>query len=352
MVQAGRVACTFTPFVLTLGALICLVLIFLSGTIQRNTTVGDYYFLKVKWHPKFAVAHCWHSSQLDMTNITLSSSANLVSGSSSSNASALDGALQAAKQKLGMKDYYTVYLRNYCAWNGNDLYAYCSPPQADFYFDPIKVWNLNSSTTGYDVNSILPQSYRNGLATYKKLSAAMFWTYTLGLASVAITILVGISAIFSRWGSFVTSFFAGISVLMVVVASAISSAMFPILKAALKKAFDDQYGTKTTLGSKVYILTWVLCAFIISSGLFWILSICCCSGRSPYNPGSKDARKTRAEKTPYTYERVGSPYLGPRDNQAVPLNTLPAQGHTGYSSGPRAERDITTAYEPFKPQHV
>lgn len=65
--------------------------------------------------------------------------------------------------------------------------------------------------------------------------------------------------------------------------------------------------------------------------------------RSPYNPGSKDARRTRAEKGYYSYERVGSPYPGPQGQQAVPLNNMgPSQ------TAP--QRDTATAYEPFRPQ--
>jgi hypothetical protein len=47
MVNAGRVACITTPFLLSLGALVCLVLIFLAGTFDHNATVDGLYFLKV-----------------------------------------------------------------------------------------------------------------------------------------------------------------------------------------------------------------------------------------------------------------------------------------------------------------
>jgi len=63
--------------------------------------------------------------------------------------------------------------------------------------------------------------------------------------------------------------------------------------------------------------------------------------RSPYNPGGKDARRTRAEKTPYTYERVGSPYLGPQGGQAVPLTNM---------GGGAQSAQRRTAYEPFRAQ--
>lgn len=57
MVNPGRVACIFTPFVLSLGALVCLVLIFLAGTIHKNDTVDDLYFLKVNSPDQGPVLH-------------------------------------------------------------------------------------------------------------------------------------------------------------------------------------------------------------------------------------------------------------------------------------------------------
>lgn len=48
MVNAGRVACIFTPFVLSIIAFICLVYIWLGGTNSSNRTFGDVYFLQVR----------------------------------------------------------------------------------------------------------------------------------------------------------------------------------------------------------------------------------------------------------------------------------------------------------------
>jgi hypothetical protein len=47
MVQAGRVACIAAPFLLSIAALVTLVLIFLAGTQEGNSTTGDLYFVKV-----------------------------------------------------------------------------------------------------------------------------------------------------------------------------------------------------------------------------------------------------------------------------------------------------------------
>lgn len=279
--------------------------------------------------------------QLDLSNFTTSISANLKYSSTGQNLTSLGGALEAAKQSVGMKDYYTIYLRGYCAWNGKDEYAQCSSPSTFFWFNPVDLWGLNSNTTGTDIEELLPKTLRTGLDTYEKVSKAMSVSYIVAIAATAATILVGISAIFSRWGSFATTFFAAAGGIFLLVASVIATALFGTLKGVLNKELKQNYGIEATFGNKVYVTTWVGTAFAVGAGFFWLLSVCCCSGRSPYNPGSKDARRTRAEKTPYTYERVGSPYLGPQGGQAVPLTNMG-------SSAPSAHRQ--TAYEPFRPQ--
>lgn len=285
--------------------------------------------------------------QLDLTNFTTAASANLAS-SSSADSSLLTGALEAAKQELNMYDYYTIYLRGYCGWNGNDKYANCSSPQAIFWFDPITVWGLNSNTTGSTIEQLLPKTLRDGLNTYEAVSKAMGVVYIVALGATSATALVGISAIFSRWGSFATTFFAAASALFFLAGSIISTALFITLKGILNKELKDDYGIETTFGKDIYIVSWIGTAFAVGGGFFWLLSVCCCSGRSPYNQRDHGSRKTRAEKTPYTYERVGSPYLGPQGDQALPLSNLGPQGHHGYNSGPTAQR--SSAYEPFRPQ--
>jgi hypothetical protein len=51
MVQFGRVACITAPFLLSIAALVTLILIFLAGTMERNSTTGDLYFVNVRIPP-------------------------------------------------------------------------------------------------------------------------------------------------------------------------------------------------------------------------------------------------------------------------------------------------------------
>jgi SUR7/PalI family len=112
-----------------------------------------------------------------------------------------------AQKTLKIQDYYTVYLWNYCSWNGNDKYSFCSPRQSEFWFNPVEVWGLN----GTNAESLFPKELKDGLNTYKNVAKYMFIVYVIALVATAIELLIGMSAMFSRWGSFVTTFFAAVS---------------------------------------------------------------------------------------------------------------------------------------------
>ena len=200
-----------------------------------------------------------------MTNLTLTSSANLLSGDTS-NTTLLGGALEDAKQSLGMKDFYTIYLRSYCSWNGNDTYANCTDPKSYFWFNPVNVWGLNS--TGVPVDDFLDKSFRDGLSAYHSASKAIFVLYVGALSAACISLLVGISAVFSRWGSFFTTFCASAMAVLLLGASITATAVYIVLKGALNETLKKDYGIKSDIGNKVLSLTWIGTAF--RSGC-WIL---------------------------------------------------------------------------------
>jgi hypothetical protein len=287
---------------------------------------------------------------MDLTNFTTSNLANLVPGLDSTESSVLSGALSAAKNSGGLADYYTIYLENYCSWNGNDSYSYCSPRTSNFAFDPITIWGLNSTS----VEPLLPASLRDGVATYKKLAGVMYVFYVIALAGSAITLLLGITAFFSKWGSFFTTATATLSGISAIVASTIATALFATLDEAVNHtAIGEDLGITASLGQPILRITWISVLFAAGAWIFWFFSICCCSTRSPYKShrDGGDRKRVKVEKTPYTYERVGSPYLGPRDGQNVPLHSLGGSPQGQYQA-PVYPQQQASAYEPFRPQHV
>ncbi len=220
MVQAGRIACIFTPFALSIATLVCLILIFIGGTAEKNNTLGSFYFFEVRNLQSYTP----HSAILTISQADLSSFANATSNdlldiidlsSTSSNlnlakrdtntTSELASLLAEAQKELTLKDYYTIYMWNYCSWSGDEKYSYCSPKKAEFWFYPVEVWGLNN-TAG--IETLIPTDLKDALNTYQTVSKYMFIIYVIALVATAVELLIGISAIFSRWGSFFTTFFA------------------------------------------------------------------------------------------------------------------------------------------------
>jgi hypothetical protein len=47
MGKAGRVACIFTPYVLTIASLICIIMVGLGCTKASSSTLNNLYFMRV-----------------------------------------------------------------------------------------------------------------------------------------------------------------------------------------------------------------------------------------------------------------------------------------------------------------
>lgn len=135
--------------------------------------------------------------------------------------------LVSANNKSPLDDIYEIYLWNYCSGNkttstnttssanttsstnsnvGVKLAA-CSDRKANFWFNPIEVWNLN----GTGAASVFPKEVQSGLNVYEKVSKWMFVAYVVALVATILNVITGIFAVCSRWGSCVTSIVASVS---------------------------------------------------------------------------------------------------------------------------------------------
>ena len=108
--------------------------------------------------------------------------------------------------------------------------------------------------------------------------------------------------------------------------------MYGVLTGVFHTALEP-YNIDASMGNKMLQVMWLGVAFSIASGLFWLLSVCCCSGKSGH-------KKVVVEKTPYTYERVSSPAFGQQGHQ---LQTAPQFKPSGHGQS-------GTAYEPYRGQ--
>ncbi|KAL5113898.1 hypothetical protein ACEQ8H_008219 [Pleosporales sp. CAS-2024a] len=316
MGKVGRFACISTPMLLTLASLICIVIVLVgqmsaSGNKPPTTALGrELYFFKAD------------------TSAFKSNPANILDNVPQQLDNNLLQSLQGAATSDNLKDFYQVGLWSYCSGTkdkttGKETIDYCSASKSSFWFDPFSVWNLQNTT----LQKTTGDSFQKGLDTYKKVSGWMVWSFLIATILTVAEFIVGFFAIFSRWGSLVTTIVSTAQTVFIFAAAATATAVYAALAGVFETALKP-YQIKATLGRQMLSVVWLAVAFSLASGLFWLFSVCCCSGKSPH-------KKVSVEKTPYTYERVASP-------------AFPAQQQ---SSG-LAHAPSGTAYEPFRQKPI
>lgn len=115
-------------------------------------------------------------------------------------------ALQGAASSKELKDFYLVGLWSYCEGDkdnktGVETITYCSKSSASFWFDPFSVWELKDTSA----QKVLGADLQKGLQTYKKVAGWMIWSFGIALVLSVAEFIIGFFAIFSRWGSLVTT---------------------------------------------------------------------------------------------------------------------------------------------------
>jgi len=208
------------PWALTLASLVCLILIEISGWSSSGSPAGNFYFLRA-----------------DFSNFTTASASTLA------NTTTLTAALENAKATNQLRVDYDVHLWNYCTSDRIDgTINTCMPKQAQFYFDPVAVWGLNSTNTtsspavaapynllGGAVNSgintvqsdaetyeneLLGKSGKEALDAYRHVAKWMFIAYEISFWTTLATLICSVLAVFSRWGSFLTWIFSIVRLLL------------------------------------------------------------------------------------------------------------------------------------------
>lgn len=91
--------------------------------------------------------------------------------------------------------------------DGVEKITYCSSSKTQFWFNPIEVWGLQNTS----VQNVLGDDLQKGLDTYKKVAGWMNWAFIIATILTAAEFVVGFFAIFSRWGSLVTTILSTVS---------------------------------------------------------------------------------------------------------------------------------------------
>ncbi|KAI9733012.1 MAG: hypothetical protein M1834_003555 [Cirrosporium novae-zelandiae] len=323
MGKVGRFACIFTPVAFTVAAFICVILVCVGGWNSNSSTETNMYFFRAR-----------------IENSTYSTA-------------------------LNVSDFYTASLYTYCKGDtsnttGTTKYnvTSCSSPSFSFFFDPIEILNLNDSDSTISdlVDDLIPDSLEKAIKIDKKVSHWLNIAYLISIIFLGATLALSAFALCSRLGSLITTITSSIAAVFTLAASITATALYATITASFNSALKD-YGIHGSMGRSAYIATWFGTVFACAASIFWLLSSCCCSGQSS-NP--RKNRGFKVEKTPYTYERVESPYGASRQSaygapvpgqeSNVPLQNVQQGGYHMGQQNPQQQKG--TAYEPFRHEHV
>ncbi|KAJ9661110.1 hypothetical protein H2201_006661 [Coniosporium apollinis] len=323
MGKLTRFACIITPMALTIASLVCLVMVFMGGLNKSSPTLSSLYFFKADTSAFTANPSIVDVPGTDIDDKLVQAFKNSAAGAS-------------------MSDFYTIHLWNYCsgkkdASTGAETIEFCSPRQASYWFNPVEVWKLDGAAAGADVklDDYIPGDLKKGLDTYAKVVKWMFALYVIALCATAAEIVIGILAIFSRWGSFVTTILSTATTLLTLAAAALATGIYVTLATTFSTVLKP-YNINASVGRRMMLATWLAAVFSLAAGVFWLLSTCCGSGKGD-RKDSKGKRGGQVEKAPYTYERVMGARGGEQAERGVPLRELRA-----------GKGDRGRAYEPFR----
>ena len=320
----------------TIASLICLIIVGMGGTNQNNSQLNNLYFFRA------------NTSQIHVNSSILnlpSLPSNPVTNNIPTDISLINGSSSPAAKALGIKDFYHISLWNYCSGDfttnstggSEDHVTFCSARQNEFWFNPVDVWKLNNTVA----DKFFSKELKAGLDTYKTAAKWMFICYIVAVISTAVEILVGFTALLSRLGSLVTTIVSTVSSIFLIAFALTATILYSTLVGTFNTALKE-YQIHAVVGRTMFIYVWLAVAFSLVSGFFWLISSCCCSGRSDRIKGyNRDGGRKGRRNEPYNYERVESPYMGHSGN--APGYQAPLHGMPMHNMGGRQ-----TAYEPFR----
>ena len=217
MGKGGRIACIFAPMGLTVASFLALTFCQVSG---------------------------WHSNSLLDPNFLMHADFGNLSVTS------IDGgigrpelaeALSLASTSGKLEDTYRIYLWNYCSGSRSSSEvthreSRCSERQSSFIFDPVGVFGLNATSSSRQLDDsnktnntfvtaidaikddlksletrVLGGTASRALSIYRRVARWNFIAYQCAFWTTLVTIIIGLMAICSRWGSLFTWIMAAVS---------------------------------------------------------------------------------------------------------------------------------------------
>lgn len=211
MARVAKFTCIFLPYLLTIGAFICLTLVGL-GMKYKSGVMQRFYFFDVCWtlpkhlcdlqplnlqnlpHPLFLQSPSFLRSQpLTSTQLNLVEFKNKI--------------FQSSEAKLLLQgdlyDWYATGLWNSCygqvSTNGTRVVVGCTAAHQRYWFNPFEAPGIS------EIITLLKVDMSSALNIYHRASTALFYLWVFSLVFVLVQALAGFTSLFGHgWGILVS----------------------------------------------------------------------------------------------------------------------------------------------------
>lgn len=147
-----------------------------------------------------------------------------------------------------------------------------------YTFDPTQIFS-QELFAGQTVN--IPQSITNDLSKLHTASHWMFALYMVGVILAFITVLIGLTALCTRFGSIVTTIVSGLAFLFIIAATLVAQIMFVIYRNVINGTIT-QLNVSASLGTAMFAFSWTASAAALVAFVGFTCGICCGTGRARY----------------------------------------------------------------------
>ncbi|KAF2147677.1 hypothetical protein K461DRAFT_330132 [Myriangium duriaei CBS 260.36] len=277
------------PILLSLGALVLSFLCLFAGS--KTSFLPGYPVITLN------VSEFGQNSLNSTLSKTDPALATLLNSLPDSAQSELQDAVNTVARKLGMHDFYTANVLNYCegyytpgpvpnaTLKTSDIhkkFTNCSAATAMFQFDPKKIIQTEIDNSGHsDINITSlewPSDIDTGLRALHAAQKAMFILYCVGLALTAVAAIFSIISfcLSGRLSAFINVLIAILAFAAIGIASAIVTVL-AVHGSRLINKYGNDIGLSASPGKKFLALTWAATAAMIICAFWWCVD--CCVGR-------------------------------------------------------------------------
>ena len=224
---------------------------------------------------------------------TGSSITDLINGIRNYGSSAINDAIGEVTQKIGIEDFYSAHMLNYCEGQYTPAEAAnasikesdisknvteCSKNRAMYKFDPTAIIQEALNKTGVDVTLAdlnWPEDIERGIKTLNALMGAMFVLYCIAIALIFVAFLAAAAAILlsGRLSACVNFLVSILAFLAIGLASALVTAV--MVKATnIINDKGSEIGLEANRGNKFLALTWAATGLMFVVVLSWVAEFC------------------------------------------------------------------------------